>query len=102
MDPSSVAEALVMRRAADEFMRRGVRSDNSRCSSRVRANIAVLWCGTERPYDEVAQELHKSGAADEFLRTRFSAFDRRWRVAVRLRCYVLKLYTTGREYDARR
>ena len=102
MDPGVVAEALVMRRAAGEFMRRGFRATPCPYSSLIRVHIALSWCAMGVAYSDAAQALHMSGAADEFLVSCFPRNDRRWRLATRLRPYVLRLYTTGREFDARR
>jgi hypothetical protein len=102
MDPEPVAEALVMRRADEEFMLRGVRSANCRFSSQIRAHIALSWCAMGLGYHNVAKDLHMSGAATAFLAMHLQPHDGRWRIAVRLRVYVLRLFTTGREYDARR
>jgi hypothetical protein len=102
MDPGSVADALLMRCADSEFMQRGVRADNCRFSSQIRVHIALSWCARGRGYNSVARTLHMVGAAQEFMATRLPPFDGRWRVATRLRAYVLRLFTTGREYDARR
>ncbi len=102
MDPESIAEALIMRRAAGQFMRRAMVGESHPLEDLIRAHIAIGWCEAGLDYRDAAQALHMTDSARAFCKVRFPIGDCRWKVLTRLRRFVLELFMMGREFDLRR